>query len=153
MGLGGYCDSDSVPTSCRDGPWKVRADEAVLPDRAGSPAAPLKGKGGRRSSFSLMKGWCPQPLVRAVPAWLVSVDNGSRRLSCKVSHHPQQPAQGPLPPLQPHPLSQQSHPGAKELKKGRLESTAGRELSPGLPGAGPAPLQGSRTLNTHIVYR
>lgn len=128
---------------------------------AGSPAAPLKGKGGRTSSFSLIKRWCPQPLVRAVPAWLVSVDNGSRRRSCKVSHHPQQPTQGPSPSSSaaggglsvPHPLSQQSHPGAKELKKGRLQSTAGRELSPELPRASPAPLQGSRTLNTHIVYR
>lgn len=46
MGLGGYCDSDSVPTSCRDGPWKVRADEAVLPDRSGQPRRPTERERG-----------------------------------------------------------------------------------------------------------
>ncbi|CAK6438092.1 unnamed protein product [Pipistrellus nathusii] len=53
---------------------------------------PAERERGGWSSFSFMKRPCPQPLVRAVPAWLESMVSGSRRLSCKVSHHAQQPS-------------------------------------------------------------
>lgn len=109
--------------------------------RAGSPTSPLKGKGGGRGSFSLMKRSCPRPLV------------SSACLAGERGHwEPQAELQGKPPPTAaacagaspsscaagaglsvPRPPSRQSRPGAQELKKGRLKSTAGREPSPQLP--------------------
>lgn len=139
-GAGGYCDSDSVLTSCGDGPWKVRADEAVLPNRSGQPCLPIERERGQEEQLFIYEKVLPSA--------------SGQSSACLAGEHgqwePQAELQGKPPPTAayagalsllfscrgrfvPHPLSQQSHPGAKELKKARLKSTAGRELSPELP--------------------
>lgn len=160
-GAGGYCDSDSVFTSCGDGTWKVRADEAVLPNRSGQPHLPIEREREQEEQLFIYEKVLPS--------------TSGQSSACLAGEHgqwePQAELQGKPPPTAayagalsllfscrgglsvPHRLSQQSHPEAKELKKARLKSTAGQELSPELPRGQSAPLQGSRTLNTHIVYR
>lgn len=150
MGLGGINEILTQSQLPVRWPCKVRAGVAVLNRSRPPPPSPSKGKGARGAAFPFKKRLWPQPRVRTVPVLAhEGGDNGSPQTELQGNHHPQQPLQGgpsflsssPGRPgaglsevLGPSPLSQQSHPGAKELKQGKAqEHSWARATSPELP--------------------
>lgn len=162
--MGDQCESDSVPTSHREGPRREgRRDCPPARKKAAHPAStfPIERVREQVEQFFIgKKGLCRQPLVRAVPALACEGgDNRNQGPSRKVRCHPHWPthrqppspssgATGrcPIPP--PAKLS-----GAKELKEGKAqEHSWAKAAPPELPRGQSLPSAGDLALNTNIVY-
>lgn len=127
----------------------------------------IKRKWVTAAAFPFKKGLCPHLWSEQCLCWLVRVGTWNSQAELQGNPPPttantrgvgrlfplQLPRVGLSEVLCSYPLSQQSRPGAKELKKGKApQHSQAKATRQSFPGASPSPLLGTLALNTNIVY-